>query len=297
MSRRRITLRQLETFAEVARWMSFSTAAEKLHLTQPAISIQIRHIADSIGLPLFEQRGRDISLTPAGKELLATVRDLDDAWNRFESAIEAIKGFRRGTLRIALVTTAKHFLPRMLGEFYQRYPDIDIELEIANRTKIVERIQANQDDLYIMSLPPRELDIISHPFLDNEFVVLAPQNHWAAGRPVRLDELSDEPFLLRETGSGSRHVIDEHLRQAGLTVKVRLALSSNDAILDLVASGMGLTVLSRHALAGKAQHLGLIELDVAGFPLKRTWSVVHLRSKVLSLPSQAFLAELLKTEQ
>ena len=181
MPRRRITFRQLETFAEVARQLSFTKAAEALHLTQPAVSIQIKQIADTIGLPLFEQNGREITLSSAGEELLMTVRELDDVWNRFESSIDDLKGFKRGKLRVALVTTAKHFLPRMLGAFYQRYPDIDIELEIANREKIVQRLNANQDDLYVMSYPPDELDIVSHPFLDNEYVLLAPATHWAVG--------------------------------------------------------------------------------------------------------------------
>jgi DNA-binding transcriptional LysR family regulator len=293
MPRRRITFRQLETFAEVARQQSFTRAAETLHLTQPAVSIQIRQIAETIGLPLFEQNGREIALTAAGEELLTTVRDLDDAWNRFESAIDDLKGFKRGKLRVGLVTTAKHFLPRMLGDFYRRYPDIDIQLEIANRQGIVERLLGNQDDLYVMSYPPTNLDIVSHPFLDNEYVVLAPEAHWAVGKALTLQELATEPFLLREEGSGSRHVIDQHMRDTGIQLKVRLSLASNEAIRELVASGMGLTVLSRQALGDRPGHDGLAILDVAGFPLKRQWNVVHLRGKVLSLPARAFLADLL----
>ena len=294
MPRRRITFRQLETFAEVARQLSFTKAAEVLHLTQPAVSIQIKQIADTIGLPLFEQTGREITLSSAGEELLMTVRELDDVWNRFESSIDDLKGFKRGKLRVALVTTAKHFLPRMLGAFYQRYPDIDIELEIANREKIVQRLNANQDDLYVMSYPPDELDIVSHPFLDNEYVLLAPATHWAVGKTIRLEALAGEPFLLREPGSGSRHVIDVHLQATGIALNVRLSLASNEAIRDLVASGMGLTVLSRQALGAHPEQLGLAILDVEGFPLRSMWSVVHLRSKILSLPAKAFLDDLLK---
>ena len=294
MPRRRITFRQLETFSAVAQLRSFTRAAEALHLTQPAVSIQIRQIADTIGLPLFEQNGREIALTAAGEEMLATVRELDDVWNRFESAIDDLKGFKRGKLRVGLVTTAKHFLPRMLGDFYRRYPDIDIELEIANRQKIVERLLGNQDDLYVMSYPPDNLDIVSHPFLDNEYVVLAPAAHWAVGKAVTLQELAGEPFLHREDGSGSRHVIDEHMRESGIPLKVRLSLASNEAIRELVASGMGLTVLSRQALGGLPERDGLVFLDVAGFPLMRKWSIVHLRTKVLSLPARAFLEDLLK---
>jgi DNA-binding transcriptional LysR family regulator len=182
----------------------------------------------------------------------------------------------------------------MLGAFYQRYPDIDIELEIANREKIVQRLNANQDDLYVMSYPPDELDIVSHPFLDNEYVLLAPATHWAVGKTIRLEALAGEPFLLREPGSGSRHVIDVHLQATGIALKVRLSLASSEAIRDLVASGMGLTVLSRQALGAHPEQLGLAILDVEGFPLRSMWSVVHLRSKVLSLPAKAFLDDLLK---
>ena len=196
MPRRRITLRQLETFSTVAHLGSFTRAAEALHLTQPAVSIQIRQLADTVGLPLFDQAGRSLRLTAAGEALRATTRQLDDVWNSFESTIDALRGLKRGKLRVALVTTAKYFLPRMLGAFCRRYPDITIELEIANREKIVQRLRGNQDDLYIMSYPPDDLDIVTHPFLDNEHVVIAPATHWAVGQTVTLAALAAEPFLL-----------------------------------------------------------------------------------------------------
>lgn len=295
MPRRRITFRQLETFTAVARLQSFTRAADALHLTQPAVSIQVRQIADTIGLPLFEQNGREVQLTAAGEELLNTVRSLDDVWNRFESAIDDLKGLRRGKLRVALVTTAKYFLPRMLGSFCKRYPDIDIELEIAGRDKIVERMRNNQDDLYVMSHPPTDLDIVAYPFLDNEYVVIAAPTHWAVGHPVRLKELAGEPFLLREAGSGSRMAVEQFLRESGLSLKVRLSLASNEAIRELVASGMGLAILSRHALGERPESHGIAVLELSDFMLKRPWTVVHLRSKLLSLPAQAFLDALLHT--
>ena len=293
MPRRHLTFRQLETFATVARLGSFSRAAEALHLTQPAVSIQIRQITESIGLPLFEQSGREIRLTAAGQELLRTARELDDSWNRFESAVDALKGLKKGRLRVALVTTAKYFLPRMLGAFCQRYPDIEIELEVANRARIIERLRANEDDLYIMSFPPEELDVVATPFLDNPLVVVAPAAYPLPAGPLSLADLAPHPFLLRETGSGTRKAVDRHLAANGLTLKVKLALGSNEAIRDLVASGMGLAILSRHVLGEHPEQEGLRMLEVAGFPLQQPWSVVHLRQKILSLPAHAFMDELL----
>ncbi|MBN8451327.1 MAG: LysR family transcriptional regulator [Candidatus Accumulibacter sp.] len=294
MPRRRITFRQIETFTAVAQHRSFSKAAEALHLSQPAVSLQIRQIVDTLGLPLFEQEGREAILTAAGEEMLQTARALDDVWGRFEAAIDDLKGLKRGRLRVALVTTAKYFLPRMLGDFCRRYPEINIELAIADRERIVARMRGNQDDLYVMLYPPEDLEVSSFPFLDNEQVVIAPAGHWAAARQIELGELESERFILREAGSGSRRTIDEHLAQLGIRLEVKLTVSSNEAIRDLVASGMGLAVLSRHALPADPATEGLCILDVQGFPLRRPWRVAHLRSKILSLPARAFLDELLQ---
>src|SRR5574343_188880 len=216
MPRRQLSFRQLETFATVARLGSFSRAAEALHLSQPAVSIQVRQMAEVIGLPLFEQHGRSIRLTPAGQELLLTTRELDDSWGRFESAVDALKGLRKGRLRVALVTTAKYFLPRMLGAFCQRYPEIDIELEVANRARIVERLRANEDDLSILSFPPEELDVVATPFLDNPLVIVAPADLSLPDGPLRLSGLPGLPCLWREAGSGTRQAIHRYLARHGL---------------------------------------------------------------------------------
>jgi len=295
MPRRRITLRQIETFLAVAHHRSFSRAAEALHLTQPAVSLQIRQIVDALELPLFEPAGREVTLTAAGEEMLRTARALDDLWAHFESAIDDLKGLKRGRLRVALVTTAKYFLPRMLGDFCRRYPEISVELEVADREHIVARLRGNQDDLYVMLYPPEDVEVTSYPFLDNELVVIAPAGHWAAGQPVDLAALSGERFILRELGSGSRRTIDTHLALGGVKVDIKLTVSSNEAIRELVASGIGLAVLSRHALLADPAREGLCVLQVSGFPLRKPWQVVHLKAKVLSLPAQAFLGELLQS--
>jgi DNA-binding transcriptional LysR family regulator len=292
MPRRRMTFRQLETFVAVAHQRSFSKAAEALHLTQPAVSLQIRQIVDTLGLPLFEQSGREVVLTAAGTEMLKAARELDDVWGRFEAAIDDLKGLRRGRLRVALVTTAKYFLPRMLGEFCRRYPGVDIELEIADRERIVARLRGNQDDLYVMVYPPEDVALETYPLLDNEQVVIAPADHWAAARPVDLGALAGERFILREAGSGSRRTVEEHLALTGVRLEVKLTVNSNEAICELVATGMGLAVLSRHALPLDPATDGLCILDVQGFPLRKPWLAVHLKSKILSLPARVFLDEL-----
>lgn len=291
------TLRQLRVFAAVARHLSFVRAAEELHLTPPAVSMQVKELESEVGLPLFDRSGRSVSLTTTGEYLLAYTRRLLAVFKDAEDAVARFKGLAGGQLTVGMVSTAKYFLPRLLGAFCQRFPDIRIALEIGNREKIVARLRDNLDDLYIMSYPPEDLDIVVHPFLDNELVVVAPTGHWAASAttPMTLADLAREPFLLREEGSGSRRAIDEFAAREDLRLQVRLSLASNEAIRDLVASGMGLAVLSRHALGGHLDEQGLVELSVRGFPLRRPWNVVHLRSKILPLPAQAFLDELRRT--
>jgi len=297
MPRRRITFRQLESFVAVARHRSFSKAAEELHLTQPAVSLQVGQIAETLGLPLFEQVGRKLVLTEAGEETLHMARALDDLWTGFEAAIADLKGLKRGRLRVALVSTAKYFLPRLVGDFCRRHPEVHVELEVADREHILTRMQANQDDLYVLLYPPEDVQVEAHPLVDNELVVIAPLAHWAAGRRVELADLLGERFILRETGSGSRRTIDTHLAKVALRLDVKLTVSSNEAIRELVASGAGLAVLSRQALSADPGQQEVCILDVAGFPLRQPWLIMHRRSKLLSLPARAFLAELLRRPQ
>jgi DNA-binding transcriptional LysR family regulator len=169
----------------------------------------------------------------------------------------------------------------------------EVSSRIAERERVVSRLRANQDDLYIMVYPPEDLPLVCTPFLDNEQVVIAPAGHWAVGRAVELEALTGERFILREPGSGSRRTIDTYLALTGIRLDVKLSVNSNEAIRDLVATGVGLAVLSRHALPADPAVAGVCVLDVEGFPLRKPWLVVHLRSKPLSLPARAFLAHLL----
>jgi DNA-binding transcriptional LysR family regulator len=294
VNRRHLSFRQLEVFAAVARERSFTRAADRLHLTQPAVSIQMQKLAESIGQPLFELVGREVRLTEIGRELLATCASIDDTWERFESALAGHHKLERGRLRVSTVMTAKYFLPRMLGQFCRRYPGIEVELEVLNRERIVNRLREGLDDLYVMGVPPDDLDVVTHPFLENQLIVIAPLDFASESpTPLQLSDLAHQRFILREVGSGTRRVIDSHLADTGVRFDVKLSLGSNEAIREAVAGGMGLAVLSRHALPARPEELGVRILDVAGFPLRRHWYIVHPRARLLPLAAQAFLDELL----
>lgn len=285
-----VSLRQLRTFEAVARLRSFSRAAEELHVTQPTVSKQIRLLNEEIGLPLLEQIGKKVFLTEAGEQLYATCADWLETWGRFEQTIADLKGIKQGRLRIAAVTTTKYFMPRLLGPFCAQYPGVDIALEVVNRDRLLERLARNQDDLYVMGVPPEGLDIEREPILENPLVVLAPATHpMARRRRIPFSDLANEPFIVRERGSGTRLTVEREFQERKVPLKIRMELGSNEAIKQAVAGGLGLALLSRSTLSLEPGEQDVAVLDVEGFPIRRHWYLVRPRDKQPSVVARAFL--------
>ncbi|MES2917097.1 MAG: LysR family transcriptional regulator [Pseudomonadota bacterium] len=282
----RATHQQLLAFETTARLLSMTRAAEELNTSQPTVSIQLRELAEQVGLPLFEMQGRRLALTEAGRELQETVRDIFASWGRFEARISELQGVRRGTLRLAAVTTAEYLLPQLLGPFCDAYPGIEVELTVENRRTILERLAQDRDDLTVIMVPPEDARLRILPFVDNPLVVIAAAGHRLAGKPSALKQLQEERWLLREAGSGGRLIVEAHFAKEGFEPRVAMALGSNEAIKHAVQGGLGLTVLSRHALAGST---GLVELKVKGFPLAGQFSFVMREGRRLSPAADAFL--------
>lgn len=292
---RHSTLRQLEVFEAIARLKSFTRAAEELFLTQPTVSMQIKKLTDEIGLPLFEQVGKKIYLTDAGKALYQTCLGIFEHFSRFEMIASDMKGLKAGKLRLAVVTTAKYFTPRLLGMFCQQYPGIDVALKVANREHILERLTNNQDDLYIVGQVPDTVDAVTEVFLSNPLMVLAAANHPLTNeKNIPLERICAEPFLIREPGSGTRMATEHFFAQHNLKLKVRMELGSNEAIKQAIVGGLGVAVLSRHTLALDGPMGQLTELDVDGFPIERHWYFAYPSGKQLSIVAQTFLEYLRK---
>lgn len=284
------TLRQLKVFEAVARNLSYTRAAEELYLTQPTVSIQIKQLADTIGQPLLEQVGKRIFLTDTGHELLRVCRDIFGSLDRFEMLVSDMKGVKAGKLRLAVITTAKYFVPRLLGLFCQRYPGIDVSLKVTNRERILQRMADNQDDLYVLGQPPEDMEVELEPFLENPLVVMAACKHPLAGKKnITPQRLVEEQFLMREPGSGIRLATEKFFTERGLKLKVRMELGSNEAIKQAVAGGLGIAVLSAHTLALERNIDELAILDVEGFPIRRHWYLAYPKHKQLSVVAQAFL--------
>jgi DNA-binding transcriptional LysR family regulator len=287
------TLHQLKVFEAAARHGSFTRAAEELFLTQPTVSMQIKQLTKSVGLPLFEQVGKRLYLTEAGRELFATCRQIFETIAQFEMKVADLKGLKQGQLRLAVITTAKYFIPRLLGRFCQLYPGIDIALQVTNHEGILERMSGNMDDLYIMSQVPEHLDVNCQPFLENPLVVLAPVNHQLAKeKNIPIQRLADEPFIMREPGSGTRRAVQKLFDEHEVVVKVKLELGSNEAIKQAIAGGLGISVLSRHTLITDVQDVTI--LDVEHFPIPRNWYMVYPSGKQLSIVARTYFEYLLE---
>jgi DNA-binding transcriptional LysR family regulator len=288
------TLHQLKVFEATARHGSFTRAAEELYLTQPTVSIQVKQLTKAVGLPLFEQIGKRLYLTQAGQKLLETCQEIFAGLDQFEMAVSDLKGLKQGQLRLAVITTAKYFVPRLLGPFCQRFPGIDISLKVTNHQNIQERMVNNEDDLYIISSPPEQPDLKIYPFLENPLVVIGPKDHPLAKKSnIPIQALNGETFIMREPGSGTRYAVQKLFAEHDVDVKVRLELGSNEAIKQAIAGGLGISVLSLHTIISEGVEGEFVILDVEHFPIERHWYVASLAGKQLSVVAQAFLDYLL----
>jgi len=290
-----ITFRQMKVLLAVAEHGSITAAAQACFITQPTVSMQLKTMSDEVGLSLYEVIGKRVFLTAAGEAVAQSAHLMQDEINFLEQTISAMKGHTQGRLRVALASTAKYFVPRMLGSFYKQYPEIDIAFEVLNRDGVVSRLKSNADDLYIMSIPPADMDIERHRFLENPLVVIAALDHpLSTKKRLKRTHIANELFVLREAGSGTRLACNHYFETHQFKPKVRLELGSNEAIKQAVAGGLGLAVISRHALHQEPEIDGLVILPVEDFPIHSNWWIIFPKGKRLSPIASIFLEHLKK---
>jgi DNA-binding transcriptional LysR family regulator len=294
MPMRRATLRQLRVFEAVARHLSFSRAAAELHLTQPAVSMQVKSLEGEAGLPLVEQIGKRIHLTEAGRELYARAHTIARELEAAEEALDAMRGLTHGRLTIGLVSTAKYFAPALLGRFLKAHPGVTVKLGVDNREAMIGLLAGNQVDLAIMGRPPQNVETVAEAFARHPHVVIAPPEHPLAGkRRIPLERLAAETFLIREPGSGTRGLLERLFAEHKLPLTVGMEMASNETIKQAVIAGMGISLLSLHTVGLELATRRLVTLDVVGLPIVRNWYVVHLAKKRLSPVAQALKVFLL----
>lgn len=285
------TLPQLSVFEAVARLGNFTRAAEELSIAQPTVSVQIKKLTETIGLPLFEQVGNRAHLTEAGRELQTACQEIFQELVKIEDRLSSIRALESGRLWLAVSTTAKYFAPRMLVAFVRQHPGIDVSLQIHNRQTLLERLADDVDDLYIFADPPGDVEVVMQQILPNPMAVFARSDHALAGQKrIPFERLAQEPFLMREPGSGTRKATQEIFTRHGLQPKGRMELSTNEAIKEAILAGLGVSIMSRHTLGLEVEQDQLVTLDVEGFPLERHWYFVYPIGKQLPVAAQAFMA-------
>ncbi|MHB1689481.1 MAG: LysR substrate-binding domain-containing protein [Thiomonas sp.] len=284
-----ITLRQLRVFVAAARHLNFGKAAKDLHLTPPAISMQIRDLELQVGLPLFERSGKSVSLTMTGEYLLVYARRMLSTLKDAEDALARFRGLESGRLTIGMVSTAKYFVPRLLKLFREEHPHIEARLVVGNREQLVAQMQRNDLDLAIMGRPPREIATRSEPFAAHPLgIVCAPDHPLMFGEQSPASALSNYGFIIRESGSGTRTAMEEYLREYRVEVRTEMELASNETIKQAVMSGMGISFLSLHSIGMELRASMIGVPDLEGLPLVRRWHVVNTSSKMLSPSAEAF---------
>jgi DNA-binding transcriptional LysR family regulator len=284
-----VTLRQLQVFAAVARHLSHSRAAEELHLSQPAVSMQIKQLEENVGLPLFEQVGKQIHLTEAGQEMLHYSLNISQQLEEMSAVFSEMKGLERGKLNISVVSTANYFMPQLLAKFIQLHPKIHVSLHVANRDAVIKQLADNSADLAIMGQPPEGADMVAQVFMQNPLVVIAAPTHPLADeRKIKPGRLGQEYFLLREQGSGTRDVVERFFLGHHVPLPRNMHMESNEAIKQSVQAGMGIGIISRHGIELELETHRLSILDVEGFPIMRHWHIVHRKHKRLSSAAHAF---------
>lgn len=284
-----ITMRQLAVLEAVARHLSFTRAAEELHLTQPAVSMQIRQIEESIGLPLFEQIGKKVFLTQAGEEMHNYSRVIQQTIAEAESVIESLKGMTQGKLTIAVASTANYFAPKILAAFSDKYDGITFSLDVTNRKGLLRHLENNDSDVVIMGQPPAGMNVEAFEFMENPLVAIAPLDHPLIGqRNISIETLMKETFIIREQGSGTRNAIEVFFAKHGAGISTTMDMSSNEAIKQAVQAGLGLGIVSIHTLEMELELKRLAVLDVEFFPIMRNWYIVHRTGKRLSPVAAGF---------
>ncbi|TSA22692.1 MAG: LysR family transcriptional regulator [Betaproteobacteria bacterium] len=291
--RHHTTFRQLEIFESIARLGSFTRASEALFLTQPTVSMQMKKLSDIVGAPLVEQVGKKITLTEDGRELAQASREIFAILDHYTMSVSERQGLKKGKLKLMAITTASYFTPRLLGDFVKLHPGIDVSLHVSNKEHVLASMADNLDDLYLLGTPPDDIDMIAIPIMDNPIVVLAAPDHpLAKQKNITLERLAQEPWIMREAGSGTRNAIECMFTAKGLEIRPRLELGSNEAIKQAILADLGISALSCHALALHAPGQFAV-LDVKDFPIRRHWYAVYPAGRQISVVARAFLDFLL----
>jgi len=293
-----LTLRQLQCFSAVAQNLSFTRAAEQLHLTQPAVSMQVRQLEQQTGIVLTEQIGKKIYLTDAGDEVFRYARSILRRVDEMDDVLDRMKGLAGGQLRIAAISSANYFAPRLLGVFHRRFPDVGVSMDVTRQERVLRQVADNEVDMAIMGQPPEAMQVDAIPFMQNPLVIIAPPDHpLAKVKSISLNKIEKETFLTREPGSGTRGAMLRFFAEHKLTLLTGMEMGSLEGIKQGVQAGLGLGIVPRRSIEIELKLKMLAILNVKGMPIRRNWHVVMHKGKRLSAAADEFRSLLVNEAQ
>ena len=285
------TLTQMRVFEAVARLASFTRAGEEVHMAQPTVSVHMKKLCETVGVPLVEHVGKRVRLTAAGEELRAAAQRIFQTFAELDDAIADIQGLKAGKLRIGTTSAGEYLLPQLLAQFVKRHPGIEVSLHVSPRAAILERLADNADDLYLLTDPPIDSAVAAHPILPNPLVALAPARHALANeKRIAFQRFAREPLLVREEGSGTRLAAEIVFARHGIKPSISMELGSNEAIKEAMIAGMGVALLYRYSLGFDVDTRRVVVLDVEGLPHDGHWHFIHPVGKQLPFVAQTFVA-------
>lgn len=284
-----VTIRQLKVFDSVARHLSYTKAADDLHLTQPAVSMQIKQLERAVDLPLFEVLGKKVYLTHAGEAFHNHTQQILSQLKQAAEEMDALKGIDRGRVRVAIASTVNYFAARLIARFCQLHENVTINLEVTNRETLLQRLEANEPDMVLMGAPPEDMELDATPFMTNPLIAIAAPDHALLdARRITLQELAGQRLIMREPGSGTRNAIERVFRENGIEPVSRTEMTSNEAIKQVVEAGLGVAIVSLHTVELELSVGRLVQLPVESFPVLRKWYIAQRMNKRLSPAARAF---------
>jgi len=291
------TLHQLQVFLKIVETGSVTKASEELHLTQPAISIQLRKLQDQFEIPLTEVVGRKIYITDFGKEIAHAAEQILNQVYAINYKTMAYKGKLSGRLKLSVVSTGKYIMPYFLANFMQTHPGVDLLMDVTNKSKVLESLENNEVDFALVSILPSTLHIEHLDLLPNKLFLVGPAHHaLPEGMPGTL-LLENIPLLFREQGSGTRQSMENFIQKIKLPVLKKMELTSNEAVKQSMLAGLGYSIMPLIGLRSELQNRELKIIPVKGLPIKTTWSLIWLKGKKHSPVSQSFLTHLRKEKK
>lgn len=291
------TLHQLKIFLKVAQTLNITKAAEELHLTQPAVSIQLKNFQDQFDIPLIEIIHKKIYVTDFGKEIVQAAENILAEVNDINYKMHAYKGELSGKLKLSVVSTGKYIAPYFLTDFMKQHQGIELFLDVTNKAQVLKSLENNEVDFSLVSVLPENLLIEKEELLQNKLFVVGNREMKYVQKPYNKNILEDMPFINRELGSGTRHVMEKFIKKNNLPVKMKMELTGNEAVKQAVIAGLGNSIMPLIGIKNELENEQLQIIQVKGFPIKSKWYLIWLKEKKLTPLAHAFLKYLRKEKQ